>query len=202
VARKHVGDNPFAVLLGDDLMVDDAKVLSGMIAAHEERNASVVALRSVPQADISSYGCADPGEAWSPDGGSTPDGTLVPIKGIVEKPRPEDAPSSLAVMGRYVFTPDIFDALELVKPGVGGEIQLTDAIALLLGDADVFGYVFRDGRYDIGSKLDYLRATVELALERDDLGPPFAAFLTDLVERRGLHPDRPGTEASPRGSAS
>jgi UTP--glucose-1-phosphate uridylyltransferase len=105
-------------------------------------------------------------------------------------------------MGRYVFTPDIFDALELVKPGVGGEIQLTDAIALLLGDADVFGYVFRDGRYDIGSKLDYLRATVELALERDDLGPPFAAFLTDLVERRGLHPDHPGTEASPRGSAS
>jgi len=202
VARKHVGDNPFAVLLGDDLMVDDAKVLSGMIAAHEERNASVVALRSVPQADISSYGCADPGEAWNPDGAATADGTLVPIKGIVEKPRPEDAPSSLAVMGRYVFTPDIFDALELVKPGVGGEIQLTDAIALLLADADVFGYVFRDGRYDIGSKLDYLRATVELALERDDLGPPFAAFLTDLVERRGLHPDGPGPEASPRGAAA
>ena len=92
---------------------------------------------------------------------------------IVEKPSASEAPSNLAVMGRYVFTPEIFDALEQVQPGVGGEIQLTDAIALLLDDQTVYGYVFAEGRYDIGKKLDYLRATVELALERDDLGPEF-----------------------------
>jgi UTP--glucose-1-phosphate uridylyltransferase len=89
-------------------------------------------------------------------------------------------------MGRYVFTPEIFEALEHVKPGVGGEIQLTDAIALLLADQTVYGYTFRDGRYDIGKKIDYLRATVELAIDRDDLGPEFREFLAQLVKRRGL----------------
>jgi UTP--glucose-1-phosphate uridylyltransferase len=111
---------------------------------------------------------------------------LVQVRGIVEKPAPEDAPSNLAVMGRYVFTPEIFDALEQVRPGVGGEIQLTDAIAGLLGSQTVYGWVFRDGRYDIGKKLDYLRATVELALEREDLGPDFRDFLVELLDKRGL----------------
>ena len=89
-------------------------------------------------------------------------------------------------MGRYIFTPEIFDALERVQIGVGGEIQLTDAIALLLADQTVYGYVFTDGRYDIGKKLDYLRATVELALDREDLGPEFRAMLADIVTRRGI----------------
>ena len=109
---------------------------------------------------------------------------LVRLRGIVEKPTAEDAPSNLAVMGRYVFTPEIFDVLDQVKPGVGGEIQLTDAIALLLSDHDVFGWVFSHGRFDIGNKQDYLRATVELAIEREDLGPEFRAFLIDLVDTR------------------
>ena len=107
------------------------------------------------------------------------------ILDIVEKPEPDEAPSNLAVMGRYVFTPEIFEELEQVQPGVGGEIQLTDAIAMLLADQAVYGYVFAEGRYDIGKKLDYLRATVELALDRDDLGPEFRAFLAELVQSAG-----------------
>ncbi|MBS1846871.1 MAG: UTP--glucose-1-phosphate uridylyltransferase GalU [Actinobacteria bacterium] len=181
VARKHVGDRPFAVMLGDDLMVDESRVLKAMIAAHETHGSPVVALRDVPRADIGSYGCADVDD---PDEG-TGRPRVVAVRGIVEKPHPAEAPSTMAVMGRYVFTPEIFAALDEVRPGVGGEIQLTDAIALLLDTGPVNGYVFDDGRYDIGSKLDYLRATVELALQRDDLGGPFAAFLEDLMARRG-----------------
>ncbi len=180
VARKHVGDNSFVVMLGDDLMIDDSRVLGAMIDAHVDRGAPVVALREVPRLEISSYGCADIGGLDAPPAGEV----LVPIYGIVEKPQPEDAPSAMGVMGRYVFTPEVFEALDKVKPGVGGEIQLTDAIALLLDSGDVFGYAFREGRYDIGSKLDYLRATVELALDRDDLGADFEAFLVELMRSR------------------
>jgi UTP--glucose-1-phosphate uridylyltransferase len=180
VARKHVGDKPFAVMLGDDLMVDDSLVLSSMIDAYDAHHAAVVALREVPRSEISSYGCADIGDAGNAGGNLG----IVHIDGIVEKPHPDVAPSSMAVMGRYIFTPEIFDVLSLVKPGVGGEIQLTDAIALLIETSDVFGYVFSEGRYDIGSKLDYLRATVELALARDDLGADFEAFLVDLMRSR------------------
>ena len=108
------------------------------------------------------------------------------LRGIVEKPKPEDAPSDLAVMGRYLFTSSIFDAIDRTKPGVGGEIQLTDAIAILLAEEPVYGFVFDEGRFDIGKKLDYLRATVELALDRDDLGPEFGQFLAGVVRQRGL----------------
>ena len=177
VARKHVGDNPFVVMLGDDIMVDEAVVLSDMIDTYAKYGRSVVALSEFPNDEISSYGCVDP-EILSDD--------LVRLRGIVEKPAPADAPSNLAVMGRYVFTPEIFDALDRVRPGVGGEIQLTDAIALLLDSQTVYGWVFRDGRYDIGKKLDYLRATVELALDRKDLGPEFRRFLVGLVDKRDL----------------
>jgi len=183
VARKHVGDHPFAVLLGDDIMASQSTVLSSMIDVAVGRNASVVAVREVPTEEISAYGCIQPAPA-----DDAPD-NLVRITDIVEKPDPADAPSNLAVMGRYVFTPEIFDALDEVKPGVGGEIQLTDAIGILLGANDVFGYQFTDGRFDIGRKIDYLQATVELALDRDDLGPPFADFLRRVVRERGLLDD-------------
>lgn len=175
VARKHVGDNPFVVMLGDDIMVHRSTVLTDMIKAYDHYGRSVIALSEFPSEEISSYGCVDP-EVISDE--------LVQVRGIVEKPKPEDAPSNLAVMGRYVFTPQIFDALEGVKPGVGGEIQLTDAIAVLLETQSVYGWVFKSGRYDIGKKIDYLRATVEMAAERDDLGPEFRAFLIDFVEKR------------------
>jgi len=178
VAHKHVGDDPFVVMLGDDIMDEHSTVLADMITAYERTRSSVIAFKSFPPEEISSYGCAD--------AEPTDEESLVRLRGIVEKPKAEDAPSDLAVMGRYVFTPAIFDAIDRTKPGVGGEIQLTDAIAILLAEQPVYGFVFDEGRFDIGKKLDYLRATVELALDRKDLGPEFAAYLTDMVRRRGL----------------
>ena len=177
VAREHVGTEPFAVLLGDDIMVDDARLLRAMIDVHEQRDASVIALMEVQPNEISSYGCAEPGEV---------EGDLVRVQSIVEKPKPEVAPSNLAVIGRYVFTPRIFDALERIEPGAGGELQLTDAIGLLLADEPVYGQRFSRGRYDIGQKIDFLRANIELALDRPDLGPELEAILVDLVRSRGL----------------
>jgi UTP--glucose-1-phosphate uridylyltransferase len=173
MARKHIGDNPFVVLLGDDIIDERVPLLEGMIESYERLGSSVIALMEVD--DPSLYGCARAEPAGD---------NLVRILDIVEKPAPADAPSNLAVMGRYVFTPDIFDALAQVRPGVGGEIQLTDAIALLLERQTVYGYTFSEGRYDTGKKLDYLRATVEFAARREDLGPEFRAFLTEFV--RGL----------------
>jgi UTP--glucose-1-phosphate uridylyltransferase len=177
VAREHVGDQPFAVLLGDDVMHVGAGVLDSMLQVFERYSRSVVAFKEVTPGEISSYGCATPEPV---------DDNLIRILDIVEKPSPEEAPSTLAVMGRYVFTPEIFDALEQVKPGKGGEIQLTDAIKILLSEQPVYGWTFREGRFDVGSKLDYLRATVELALEREDLGPDLRTFLAEVVKREGL----------------
>jgi UTP--glucose-1-phosphate uridylyltransferase len=174
---RHVGDEPFAVLLPDDIMVDGGALLSGMIGALADTGRSVVALKEFPFSEISSYGCA----AHEP---ASPGSPLVSITRLVEKPRPEDAPSNLAVMGRYVFTPDIFDHLARVRPGVGGEIQLTDAMDTLVREVGMSGYVFVDGRYDIGQKLDFLRATVELALEHPELGADFHSYLADLAKRR------------------
>ncbi|MGH9095713.1 MAG: UTP--glucose-1-phosphate uridylyltransferase GalU [Acidimicrobiales bacterium] len=183
VASEHVGREPFVVLLGDDIMHPSAGVLDGMLSAHERHGSSVVALKEVEPAEISFYGCAavEPVEEAGHAGQSGH--RLVRITDIVEKPDPEDAPSNLAVMGRYVLTPEVFDALADVKPGKGGEIQLTDAIKALTADQDVLGYTFTHGRFDTGNKLDYLRATVELALERDDLGPAFRAYLETRLKR-------------------
>ncbi len=177
LAEPHVGGEPFAVLLGDDIMVDDSKLLRSMLEVYERYGRSVVAVLEVAREDIKNYGCV------------TPEGVeenLVRVRSIVEKPKPEDAPSNLAVIGRYVFTPEIFDALDRITPGAGGELQLTDAISLLLETQTVFGYTFETGRYDIGKKIDFLRATVELALDRPDLGDEFKAFLADLVQRRKI----------------
>jgi UTP--glucose-1-phosphate uridylyltransferase len=177
VARQHVGSEPFAVLLGDDIMVDDAKLLRSMLDVYERYGRSVVAVLEVPREDIKNYGCVTP---------ELMEENLVRIRSIVEKPKPEDAPSNLAVIGRYVFTPEIFDALDRITPGAGGELQLTDAISLLLETQTVFGYAFETGRYDIGKKIDFLRATVELALDRPDLGDEFKQFLAELVQRRRI----------------
>jgi UTP--glucose-1-phosphate uridylyltransferase len=177
VARKHVGSNPFVVLLGDDIMDHRVQVLEGMIDTYEEYGRSVVALTEFPPEEISSYGCVKPEKV---------NDQLVRVLDIVEKPQPAEAPSNLAVMGRYVFTPEIFDAIDRVTPDGNNEIQLTDAIALLIDEQAVYGYCFAAGRYDIGKKLDYLRATVEMAVDREDLGPEFRAFLTQFVKDRGL----------------
>jgi UTP--glucose-1-phosphate uridylyltransferase len=172
VAREHVGDEPFAVILGDDIMVDDGELLRSMIAVHEREQASVLALLEVAPDAISAYGCAE--------ADVVSDG-LRRVLGVVEKPRVEDAKSNLAVIGRYVFTPGIFDAIDRITPGVGGELQLTDAIGLLLETEPVFGRVFTHGRYDIGQKLDFLRANIELALRRPDIGPELGEYLRALV---------------------
>ena len=175
VAREHVGDEPFVVILGDDIMVDDGELLRSMIDVYEREQASVLALLEVEPNEISSYGCAEC---------DVVDDTLRRVRSVVEKPRAEDAQSNLAVIGRYVFSPGIFDALGRITPGVGGELQLTDAIGLLLDSEPVFGRVFAHGRYDIGRKLDFLRANIELALDRDDLGPALADYLRALVQDR------------------
>jgi UTP--glucose-1-phosphate uridylyltransferase len=180
VARKHVGDNPFVVLLGDEFMAAESTLLTDMIKIYEQYGRSVLALQEVEAAEIKRYGCAKP-ERISDQ--------LVQILDIVEKPEPAAAPSNLAVMGRYVFTPEIFDKIERVQPGVGGEIQLTDAIALLLADQAVYGATFEGGRFDTGTVPAYLETIVELALERPDLGPDFGRFLAAVCERNGLRHD-------------
>jgi len=178
VARHHVGDEPFAVLLADDIMVDEAVLLRSLLGAYERSGCSVVAVEEVSPEEISSYGCVEP-EGVAADG-------VVTIRRIVEKPARDVAPSNLAVIGRYVFTPAIFDALDRIEPGAGGELQLTDAIALLLGSEKVLGLRCEGGRYDVGQKLDYLRANIELALDRPDLGPALAEWIGELARRRGL----------------
>ena len=176
-ARNHVGDEPFVVLLGDDIIRPEAGVVKGMIEAYNEHHCSVVALMEVPKEDVSSYGCAAVSEVSD---------RLVQVSELVEKPAPEDAPSNLAVMGRYLFTPAIFDEIASTKPGVGGEIQITDAMASLLGSEKMLGFTFSEGRFDTGKKIDYLRAVVEMALEREDLGPEFRQILSEITAREGI----------------
>lgn len=187
MASDHVGDEPFVVMLGDDIMVDNARLLRGMLSAHEALGCSVIALKAFPPSEISSYGCVA-FQDMEPLSGLLlgADERLVRITGVVEKPPADEAPSDLAIMGRYILTPEIFAALDRVTPGSGGEIQLTDAIALLLETQPVYGYVFSEGRYDVGKKIDYLRATVELAASRNDLGPEFRAFIGEWARREGL----------------
>ncbi len=177
MARQHVGDEPFAVLLPDDLMHERAPLLQHMLESYQRVQRPVIALLEVDTQDISAYGCAEVEPV---------EGSLVRVTSLVEKPKPEEAPSNLAVIGRYVLTPDIFDALDSGTPGAGGEIQLTDAIAALMGGAGVYGYSFTEGRFDTGNKIDYLRAVVELALEHDEVGDSFRSFLGEVARREGL----------------
>jgi UTP--glucose-1-phosphate uridylyltransferase len=177
VAEPHVGGQPFACLLGDDIMTEDNPLIERMLAIHARYGRSVIAVKEVPREEISLYGCIEPDFV---------EDNLARVISIVEKPPPEDAPSTLAAIGRYVLTPEIFDALRRTEAGVGGEIQLTDAINILAQEQAVYAYVFEGGRYDIGNKLDWLKATVEIAIDRPDVGPEFREFLADLVARKKL----------------
>jgi UTP--glucose-1-phosphate uridylyltransferase len=177
VAEPHVGGDPFAVLLGDDIVPTSDALLPKMIGIYERYGRSVIAVQEVAREDISLYGAVKP-EFVEDD--------LARVLDIVEKPSKEEAPSNLAVIGRYVFTPEIFDAIRQTPPDAGGDVQLTDAIALLARQQAVYAFAFDGVRYDIGKKLDYLRATVELAIDREDLGPAFRAFLADFVQRKKL----------------
>ncbi|WP_405538776.1 UTP--glucose-1-phosphate uridylyltransferase GalU [Streptomyces sp. NBC_00075] len=172
-ARNHVGDQPFAVLLGDDLIDPRETLLSSMLDVQARYGGSVVALMEVDPAQIHLYGCA----AVEP----TDEDGVVRVTGLVEKPSSENAPSRYAVIGRYVLDPAVFGVLERTPPGRGGEIQLTDALQELATGDTVHGVVFDGLRYDTGDKADYLRTVVRLACDRPDLGPEFASWLKEFV---------------------
>lgn len=174
-ARSHVGDHPFAVLLGDDLIDERDPLLTTMLGEYDRRGASVVALMEVDPDQVHLYGVAAV-ETTDTDG-------VVKITGLVEKPKKEDAPSHYAVIGRYVLGPEIFDVLEHTAPGKGGEIQLTDALQEQAADpeAGVYGVVFGGRRYDTGDKLDYIKAIVQLASDREDLGAELRPWLKDFA---------------------
>jgi len=190
-AAAHVGDHPFAVLLGDDLIDERDPLLSRMIAVQRRTRASVVALMEVPHEQVHLYGCAAVEETGEQD--------VVRITGMVEKPDPADAPSNLAVIGRYVLHPRIFEVLSTTDPGRGGEIQLTDGLQTLAQSegegSGVYGVIFRGRRYDTGDRLDYLKAVVQLACERQDLGPDLRAWLRGYVRAMGPDPtsDQPAS---------
>lgn len=175
-SRDHVGDDSFAVLLGDDIIDERDHLLERMLEVHDERDTCVVALMEVDPAQAHLYGIATV-EATEED-------DVVRVRGLVEKPEPGTAPSNLAIVGRYVLKPEIYPVLERTQPGRGGEIQLTDALLTMADDAaqgGVHGVVFRGRRYDTGDRLDYIKANVRLAVERDDLGPDLRAWLTEFV---------------------
>ncbi len=178
-AKAHVGDHPFVVMLGDDLIDERDALLTTMLAEHERTGAAIVALMEVDPSHIHLYGVA----VAEP----TDDPAVVKVTGMVEKPQREEAPSNLAIIGRYVLPPTVFDVLEHTEPGKGGEIQLTDALQELAADPDgpgVYGVVFKGRRYDTGDKVDYIKAIVRLAADREDLGPElrpwFKEFAADL----------------------
>ena len=176
VAAELVGDEPFAVILADDVIRAQTPCLKQLLNIHEYFGASVIAVMEVPKENISAYGVVD---AHPVEFQGTND-RLFRVNDLVEKPKAEDAPSNLAIIGRYVLTPDIFTALDNTEPGRGGEIQLTDAIRHLIGMAPVYAYRFEGDRFDAGDKLGFLQATVEFALERDDLGAGLKEYLKSL----------------------
>ena len=176
-AQDHVGEEPFAVLLGDDIIAESNPLLDEMLKVHERYGRSVLAAMEVSRDEISMYGSIQP---------EFVEDRLARVLGVVEKPSAQEAPSNLAAIGRYVLTPEIFDCIRAVEPGVGGEVQLTDAINLLAQDQAVYAWVFEGGRFDVGNKLDYLKATIELAVDREDIGTDLRTYLADLVQRKKL----------------
>jgi len=175
-ASDLVGREPFAVVLSDDVIDAEIPCLRQLLDIHEFFGASVVALMEVPADQISAYGVVD---AEPVDHNGARD-RLFRIRNMVEKPKPGEAPSNLAIIGRYILVPEIFDSINAIPPGAGGEIQLTDALKHLLRNRPVYGYKFEGKRYDAGDKLGFLKATVEFALRRGDLGGPFRDYLKSL----------------------
>ncbi|MGI9822451.1 UTP--glucose-1-phosphate uridylyltransferase GalU [Agromyces sp. Marseille-Q5079] len=180
-AKMHVGREPFAVLLGDDIIDARDVLLARMLEEQVQRDASIVALLEVDPDSIHLYGAAAVE--------LTDEDDVVRVTGLVEKPTKDDAPSNYAVIGRYVLKPEVFDVLEHTEPGKGGEIQLTDALMEMAADVEgtggVYGVIFRGRRYDTGDKLDYIKAVIQLAADRDDLGPELKPWLVEYVAGLG-----------------
>lgn len=171
-ARQLIGNEPFAVVLTDDVIISEQPVLGQMIAAHESHGGTIVGLARVPWHNVSSYGIVEP---------ETSDGPVVPLKSMVEKPTRENAPSDLAIIGRYILTPKIFEHLEKITPDANGEIQITEALARETSSKPgVFGFVFEGQRFDCGSKLGFLQAGIALALKRPELRDSLQVFLRSL----------------------
>jgi UTP--glucose-1-phosphate uridylyltransferase len=173
-AKTFVGKEPFAVMLGDDVV--DAKVpcLKQLIDCFNEYKTSILGVQQVPQQDVSKYGIVK---------GMHIEDRVYKVKDLVEKPKVEEAPSNIAILGRYIITPQIFDILENTQPGKGGEIQLTDALRTLIQNEAMYAYDFDGRRYDVGDKLGFLEATVEFALKREDLRKPFLNYLNSLKDK-------------------
>lgn len=177
-ARMHVGDESFAVLLGDDLIDERDPLLTKMIEVHDQRQATVVALMEVPEQLIHLYGCAAVRE--------TDDSDVVEVTALVEKPDAADAPSNLAVIGRYVLRPEIFDIIDQLEPGRGGEYQLTDALNVLAngdGERPVYGVVFHGRRYDTGDRASWIKANLLLGVDNDELGAELSDWVIELAEQ-------------------
>lgn len=173
-ARSFMDNEPFAVLLGDDVVYNDVKpALRQLMDMYEDKQATILGCQEVAPNDVSAYGIVK--------GEKTDNPALLRVLDMVEKPAKEEAPSRFAVLGRYIITPDIFPILEKTKPGKGGEIQLTDALQTLAGQKAVYAYNFEGKRYDVGNKLGYLQATVEYALRRHDLGEEFRTYLKRIL---------------------
>jgi len=177
--KSFVGNEPFAVLLGDDVVVSRKKpALSQLVEEYEKKGTSILGVQRVKEDMVSKYGIVNPSEI---------DGKTSKVKSLVEKPSVNKAPSNIAILGRYIITPKIFEILENTKPGVGGEIQITDALNTLATIEDMYAYEFEGKRYDVGSKIGFLKATVEFALDRDDLKDEFLGYLNELIdEKRGI----------------
>jgi UTP--glucose-1-phosphate uridylyltransferase len=171
-AKEHINEEPFAVMLGDDLIVNDKPCIKQLLEVFERKKTSIISVEEVPLEKVHKYGIIK---------GKQIEENLYEIEDIIEKPSKEEAPSNIATIGRYVFTPRIFECLEKTGPGVGGEIQLTDAIKQLLSSEKVYAYKFSGRRYDIGSKLDWIKATVELSLKESELKESLTEFLRDKV---------------------
>ena len=170
-AKTIINDEPFAVLLADDLTDAKTPVLKQLISQHQKEQASVIAIEDIPKDKTVQYGIVDVSDSKN---------NLYKINSIVEKPHPKDAPSTLGVIGRYVFNPEIFDCLEKIKPGKGGEIQLTDAIQMLLGQQSIFAYQFEGKRYDCGDKLGFMKANIEFSKRHPEIGKEFIEFLKSI----------------------
>ncbi|MDH6604354.1 UTP--glucose-1-phosphate uridylyltransferase [Bacilli bacterium PM5-9] len=177
-AKAFVGNEPFAVLLGDDIVVNkENPALKQLIAAFDEKKASILGVQNVSEEDVDKYGIVQPIRKGDSN-------KLQKLDGIIEKPSIEEAPSTLAVLGRYVLTSEIFEILDTQKPGKNDEIQLTDAIATLLERQAVYAYEFDGKRYDVGDKLGYLKANIDFALERDDLKEDLMEHLEDVISKK------------------
>jgi len=171
-ARDIVGDEPFAVLLADDLMVGKPGCLAQLVEAYNKVGGNIVCVQEVPRKRTASYGVIAPGKA---------DGRLTEVKGLVEKPSPEDAPSNLAIVGRYILQPEIMALLGSQETGAGGEIQLTDAMARMIGSQPFHGVTFDGARHDCGDKTGFVIANIALALDREDVAPAVRAFIADIA---------------------